>query len=85
MATTGLLSADKDLEIDDPTNFKDDAVYSFIFSENSMVPEGGFIRIDFPDDVQFDSTVALAQESCATTTCKLAIDNERSIVVKTEQ
>lgn len=47
-ATTGLLTAESDITIDDPTNFADNAVYSFTFSEDSMVPAGGFIQIDFP-------------------------------------
>lgn len=52
-ATTGLLSADNDLLIDDPTNYLDDAVYTFTFSEDSMVPAGGYIKLDFPEDVKF--------------------------------
>jgi len=85
VATTGLLSADKDLEIDKPTNYADNAVYTFIFSENSLVPEGGYIRIDFPDDVIFDAEAILKVESCdpAVATCTVASDNERSIIIKT--
>jgi len=80
-ATTGLLSADKDLEIDNPTNFADNALYTFTFSEDSMVPLGGFIKIDFPPEIKFDSVTALLAGTCATTTCTLYGD--RSIVVKT--
>lgn len=82
-----MLSADKDLEIDKPTNFADDAVYTFIFSENSMVPLGGFIRIDFPDDIIFDAERILKVNSCdpVVTTCTVATDNERSIIIKTSE
>lgn len=73
------------MEIDKPTNYADDAVYTFIFSENSMVPEGGYIRIDFPDDVIFDPETILKVESCdpTVTTCTVAPENERSIIIKT--
>jgi hypothetical protein len=84
-AKPGLLSADKDLSIDDPTNFKDDAIYEFSFSENSMVPKGGYLRVDFPDDVDFNKTVTLKTGSCdpAVTTCQIANDNPKSIIIKT--
>jgi hypothetical protein len=80
-ATTGLLSADKDLSIDDPTNFADNAIYTFTFSEDSMVPLGGFIKIDFPPEINFDNVTALLAGTCATTTCTLSGD--RSIIIKT--
>lgn len=64
VATTGLLTAEEDLQIEPKTNFADNAVYTFTFSENSMVPKDGFIRIDFPDDVKFVEGVTLTTESC---------------------
>lgn len=71
------------MEIDNPLNYHDDAVYLFKFSEESMVPLGGFIQIDFPADIQFVEDTTLKTELCATTTCTLVGD--RSIKVQTTQ
>lgn len=65
-ATTGLLSADKEIVMDNPTNFADNAVYTFTFSEDSMVPSGGFIQIDFPVEIVFDQATTLKTGSCIT-------------------
>jgi hypothetical protein len=79
------LTASKDITIVPSTNYADDAVYDFVFSENSMVPEGSYFRVDFPNDVQFDAEKILKLESCEppTYTCTVATDNERSIIIKT--
>ena len=84
-ATTGLLTAEQDITIDNPTNYQDDAVYSFIFSEDSMVPLGGYLKIDFPEDVVFTEEVALKTEVCATTECELDTLNKKSILIKTTE
>jgi len=57
MTTTGLVSSDKDLTIDNPTNWADNAVYSLKYFEDSTVPMGGFIVIDIPDGLNFDSNI----------------------------
>lgn len=54
-ATTGILTADTSLTIDSPVNNKEGTIYTFSYTEASMVPAGGFIDISFPDDIQFDS------------------------------
>jgi len=52
-----LVSSDKDLTIDNPTNWADNAVYSLKYFEDSTVPMGGFIVIDIPDGLNFDSNI----------------------------
>jgi len=77
------LTASEDITILPPTNYKDDAVYDFIFAENSMVPEGSYFRVDFPDDVEFDKEKILSLESCLppTFSCTVDTENERSIII----
>jgi len=73
------------MEINNPLNYLDDAIYSFTFSEDSMVPKDGFIRVDFPDDVKFDAVKILETATCdpALTRCEIADDNSQSIIIQT--
>ena len=48
------LKLSKDLTIDNPTNWADNAVYSLKYFEDSTVPMSGFIVIDIPDGLKFD-------------------------------
>lgn len=84
-ANKGLLTAEEDITIIPPTNFADDAVYDFIFAENSMVPLGSFFRIIFPTDVSFDKVKILSLESCDPTVTQCTLDplNDRAIIIKT--
>ncbi len=80
-ATTGLLSADKSLTIDNPINYADNAAYLFSFSEDSVVPKGGYLKIDFPSNLVFNPNITLTTKTCATTTCTLFQNS--SIIIKT--
>lgn len=50
-----------------------------------MVPQGGFLHIEFPSDVEFDSVVALSTASCdpGVTSCRLDDANPKMIIIKT--
>lgn len=80
VTTTGLLSADKSLSIENPLNYADNATYLFSFSEDSVVPKGGYLKIDFPPNLVFNPNVTLTTKTCATTTCTLFQNS--SIVIK---
>jgi len=82
-ATTGLLTSEKDIIIDKPLNFADNAVYTFTFSEDSMLPKGGFIKIEFPPEIYFNQRVAMTAGTCAQTKCQ--VFGDRTIIVQTAQ
>lgn len=83
-ATTGLLSADKNLSIDNPLNFAENTAYLFSFSEDSVVPKNGYLKIDFPANLVFNPNLTLTTKTCATTTCTL-FQNSSIIIKTTEQ
>ena len=70
-ATRGLLTATKDMSISPSVNYADNAVYIFEFQENSMVPAGGWILIEFPNDINFNAETIVKLESCSSRFCEL--------------
>ena len=47
-----------------------------------MVPEGGFIMIDFPSDIQFNKAQMISTEVCAVSDCEIVNDGQ-SLKIKT--
>ena len=68
------MTADTSLTIDSPVNNKEGTIYTFSYTEASMVPAGGFIDISFPNDIQFDSVQILQLGTCADTYCSMVAD-----------
>jgi hypothetical protein len=79
------LSANSDITIDNPLNYLDNAIYTFTFSEVSMVPKDGYIRIDFPADVKFNNELILKTATCdpALTRCEISDHSTQSIRIQT--
>ena len=47
-----------------------------------MVPEGGYIQIDFPSDIQFNKAQMLSTEICAISICEI-VNQGQGLKIKT--
>ena len=48
IAEPGSIAPVGDIEVNDPTNFADDVMYSFKYQGESLVPANGYLKIQIP-------------------------------------
>jgi hypothetical protein len=53
-----MIEAEGEVTIDNPTNYFTNAMYTFNYIGDSSIPEGGFIQIDFPNEVSLSETTS---------------------------
>ena len=50
-------------------NFMSNVTYAFNFTSDSFVPDFGFIKVDLPNDVYLNTTLAVTSGTCIITNC----------------